>query len=138
VANLADEPSTRLTPERPVSIKRFVPIRKHYLFVCNNRRPDGGPRTSCQAQGSLELFAELKRAIGAAGLAQEQARCVQTGCLDCCDDGPAVLLEPEHVVYGKVQLSDVPEIVDGLRTGIPVRRLVVAAAAGEPERSKDT
>lgn len=105
-----------------------MPIRQHYLFVCNNRRPDDAPRTSCQAQGSLELFAELKRAIGAAGLAQEVARCVQTGCLDVCDEGPVVLIEPEHLVYGRVTLADVPEIVDGLKRGEPVRRLLVLRA----------
>ncbi|MGC4063566.1 MAG: hypothetical protein QM784_02735 [Polyangiaceae bacterium] len=33
---------------------------------------------------------------------------------------------PNHVVYGKVQLSDVPDIVEGLRSGVPVQRLVVA------------
>ena len=110
---------------------RIVTIRQHYLFVCNNRRPDGAPKKSCQAQGSIEVFAALKSAIAEAGLAQEVARCVQTGCLDLCDDGPVVLIEPDHLVYAHVAATDVPEIVEALRSGEPVQRLLKGAKSSE-------
>lgn len=100
-------------------------VRQKYLFVCNNRRPDDAPRPSCQGQGSLELFNELKSQLNAAGLAKTVARCCQTGCLDLCDHGPVVLVEPDHVVYGNVGIADIAEIVESVRTGQPVERLVV-------------
>jgi (2Fe-2S) ferredoxin len=99
--------------------------RDHYLFVCNNRRPDDVPRPSCQKSGSLEVFAELKRQLAAAGLAKSVGRCCQTSCLDLCDHGPIVLVEPDHLAYGRIQLEDVPEIVESIRTGQPVVRLLV-------------
>lgn len=73
------------------------------------------------------MFSELKAQIASAGLAKAVARCCQTSCLDCCDDGPIVLVEPEHVVYGRVTVADVPDIVEAIRTGQPVVRLLVAA-----------
>jgi len=35
--------------------------------------------------------------------------------------------EPDHFFYGRVTVVDVPEIVDGLVKGQPVKRLVVTA-----------
>jgi hypothetical protein len=49
-----------------------------------------------------------------------------------------VLVEPDHFFYGRVTVADVPEIVDGLVKGQPVKRLVVTAdqhnGAGWDER----
>lgn len=102
-----------------------MPPHEHYLFVCNNRRPDDAPRPSCQAQGSLEVFAALKSQLAQAGLSKTVARCCQSSCLDLCLHGPNVLVEPEHLVYGHVRVEDVPEIVESLRTGRRVERLLV-------------
>jgi (2Fe-2S) ferredoxin len=38
-----------------------------------------------------------------------------------------VLVEPDHFFYERVTVADVPEIVDGLVKGQPVKRLVVTA-----------
>jgi (2Fe-2S) ferredoxin len=38
-----------------------------------------------------------------------------------------VLVEPDHFFYGRVRVADVPEIVDGLVTGEPVKRLLLTA-----------
>jgi (2Fe-2S) ferredoxin len=112
-----------------------VALKQHYLFVCNNRRPDGAPQGSCQARGSLDLFTALKAAIAQAGLAQEVARCVQSGCLGVCEAGPTILVEPDHFAYGHVKLEDVPAIVEGLRTGNPVTRLIVASGGALTEEA---
>jgi (2Fe-2S) ferredoxin len=118
----ADIPSQR----RSKAMDCAVSVREHYLFVCNNLRPPEAPRPSCQGSGSAAIFAELKKQIAAAGLAQSVARCCQTSCLDCCDDGPVVLVEPEHWMYTHVRAEDVPDIVESIRTGSPVRRLLAS------------
>jgi len=113
-----------------------VPPRNHYIFVCTNRRPDDDPRGSCAARGSLQLFAALKSEIARAGLAKVEARCCQSSCLDHCAEGPIVLLEPEHVVYKHVTLGDVADIVEALRVGSRVDRLVAkSASSGGNEES---
>jgi (2Fe-2S) ferredoxin len=70
----------------------------------------------------------LKEAVAARGLAKLEARVCTSSCLDQCETGVTVLVEPDHFFYGRVTVADVPEIVDGLVKGRPVKRLVVTAA----------
>jgi (2Fe-2S) ferredoxin len=69
----------------------------------------------------------LKEQIAARGLSKLEARVCTSSCLDECATGATVLVEPDHFFYGHVNVADVPEIVDGLVTGQPVRRLMVTA-----------
>jgi (2Fe-2S) ferredoxin len=101
--------------------------RKRYLFVCINRRADDNPKGCCAARDSEEVYRALKGEVAARGLAKLQARVCTSSCLDRCETGVTVLVEPDHFFYGRVTAADVPEIVDGLVTSQPVKRLVVTA-----------
>ena len=101
--------------------------RKRYLFVCINRRGEDNPKGCCAAKDSEEVYKALKEEIVARGLAKLEARVCTSSCLDQCDKGVTVLVEPDHFFYGRVTVADVPEIVDGLIKGQPVKRLVVTA-----------
>jgi (2Fe-2S) ferredoxin len=90
-------------------------LRKRYLFVCNNRRPDGAPKGSCAALGSADVHAALKEQLGDAGLAKLDARPCTSSCLDVCSQGVTILVEPDHVFLGKVTVEDVPAIVAALK-----------------------
>jgi (2Fe-2S) ferredoxin len=95
---------------------------ERHLFVCTNRRPDGG-KPSCGARGAAVLAA-LE-----AGLAAHPALCASvsvtgSACLGPCFDGPTVVAYPEAVWYGHVAPWDVAEIIDQhLAAGRPVERL---------------
>jgi (2Fe-2S) ferredoxin len=53
-----------------------------------------------------------------------EIRAQKTGCLDTCGMGPSVVVYPEGVWYGNVQLSDIKEIVEShLINDQPVDRL---------------
>jgi len=101
--------------------------RKRYLFVCINRRAEDNPKGCCAAKNSEEVYRALKGEIAARGLAKLEARVCTSSCLDRCATGVTVLVEPDHFFYGRVTAADVPEIVDGLSTGQPVKRLVPTA-----------
>ena len=73
------------------------------------------------------MYKALKAEIGARGLAKLDARVCTSSCLDQCDTGVTVLVEPDHFFYGHVTVADVPEIVDGLVNGQPVKRLVITS-----------
>ena len=73
------------------------------------------------------MYRALKGEVFARGLAKLEARVCISSCLDQCDTGVTVLVEPDHFFYGRVSVADVPEIVDGLVTGQPVKRLMVTA-----------
>src|SRR4029453_1021697 len=99
--------------------------RKRYLFVCINRRADDNPKGCCAAKDSEEVYRALKGEVAARGLAKLEARVCTSSCLDQCETGVTVLVEPDHLFYGRVTLADVPEIVDGLVKDQPVKRLVL-------------
>ncbi len=99
--------------------------RRHYLFACVNRRPDGAPKGSCAARNSEAIHAALKARLKERGLAAECARACTSSCQDVCWAGPTIFVAPEGYVYGRVKLEDVEEIVDALERGERVERLVL-------------
>jgi (2Fe-2S) ferredoxin len=101
--------------------------RKRYLFVCINRRAKDNPKGCCSTKDSENVYKALKEQIAARGIAKFEARVCSSSCLDQCETGVTVLVEPDHFFYGRVSVADVPEIVDGLVTGQPVKRLMVTA-----------
>src|SRR6476620_3450084 len=101
--------------------------RKRYLFVCLNRRGEDNPKGCCAAKDSGEVYKALKEEIAACGLAKLEARVCTSSWREQCDTGVTVLVESDHFVYGRVTVADVPEIVDGLVNGEPVKRLMVTA-----------
>jgi len=97
--------------------------QKH-IFICTNQRPDGAPRPCCGEQHGLALVTAFKKAIKDRNL-DAPIRAQRTGCFDFCESGPVVSVYPDGVFYGKVQLSDVDEIVEShIANGKPVERLI--------------
>ena len=105
--------------------------RKRYLFVCINRRADVNPKGCCAAKHSEEVYRALKEEVAARRLAKLEARVCTSSCLDQCETGVTVLVEPDHFFYGRVTVADVPEIVDGLVKNESVKRLVITADQNE-------
>lgn len=99
--------------------------RKRYLFVCVNRRPDGTPKGSCAARGSVELHDKLKGMLKQRGLAELQARACTSSCLDTCWAGPVIAVEPDGYFYGRVTEADLEDIVTGFERDERVERLVL-------------
>ncbi|HEX5491123.1 MAG TPA: (2Fe-2S) ferredoxin domain-containing protein [Candidatus Udaeobacter sp.] len=103
--------------------------RNRYLFVCVNRRAEDNPKGCCAARDSEEVYKALKEQVAVRGLAKLEARVCTSSCLDQCESGVTILIEPDHFFYGHVTVADVPEIVDGLVNNQRVKRLVVSAAS---------
>jgi (2Fe-2S) ferredoxin len=101
--------------------------RKRYLFVCINRRAEDNPKGCCATKDSEKVYRALKAEVAARGLATLEARVCTSSCLDQCDTGVTVLVEPDHFFSGRVTVADVPAIVDGLVNGQPVNRLLITA-----------
>lgn len=84
-------------------------IYKKHIFICTNQR-DPGARKCCGEQTGLEITTKFKKAIKDLNLPHE-IRAQRAGCFDLCEHGPNVVIYPEGVFYGHVQLADVDEIV---------------------------
>ena len=99
-------------------------LYQKHIFICTNQRPEGS-RVCCGEEKGLALTAAFKKSIKDKGLSTE-IRAQRTSCFDICEQGPNVIIYPEGTCYGKVQLSDVEEIVtEHLQNDRIVQRLVI-------------
>src|SRR4051812_24029481 len=87
-----------------------MPAYDHHLFICENTRPEGHPRGSCDPGGRQPLRDLFKRELKKAGLAGT-SRANHAGCLDQCEHGPTIAIYPRGLWYGRVTPDDVPRIV---------------------------
>ncbi|MDP6271125.1 MAG: (2Fe-2S) ferredoxin domain-containing protein [Alphaproteobacteria bacterium] len=98
------------------------PSLRYHVFCCTNQRPPEHERGSCQASGGIGLRNYLKDRVKELGL--EGVRINAAGCLNRCEEGPAVVVYPEGVWYRLQNKSDIEEIISGhLQGGEPVARL---------------
>lgn len=95
---------------------------KKHIFICTNQREG---RESCGEASGMRLVELFKKSIKDRNLHVE-VRAQRAGCLDVCEFGPALVVYPEGVFYGKVSENDVVEIVEShIVNDVPVERLKV-------------
>lgn len=80
----------------------------------------------CQSAKSEAVFQALAAEVSTRGL-ESRCRVRGVGCLGPCAGGPCVSLEPSGTMYGNVQPSDAPAIVEGLASS-PVAALEISTA----------
>lgn len=103
-------------------MKRY---NKH-IFICENKRPDGHPRGCCLDKGSAVIREHFKRRLKELGLNSE-VRANASGCLDACEFGVSVVVYPEQIWYGNINLEDVEEIIQShILNNQPVERLLIS------------
>lgn len=94
-------------------------FRSHVL-VC------GG--TGCTSSNSEAIMTELNEKLVKNQLDAE-VKVVQTGCFGLCEEGPIMVIYPEGTMYCRVDVKDVPEIVEEhLLKGRLVTRLLEASS----------
>lgn len=91
--------------------------KKYQVLVCGG----GG----CLSSGCTEVKNTLECEIEERGL-QERVQVVVTGCMGPCSLGPMIVVNPDGVLYKKVNVEDVAEIVkQHLISGKIVERLLM-------------
>jgi (2Fe-2S) ferredoxin len=88
-----------------------MPKFTSHIFVCCNRRAEGHSRGCCDQSGDEELRDAFKAEVRRHGLTPH-VRANKAGCLDQCELGPTVVIYPQQIWYGGVQLKDVERIVE--------------------------
>lgn len=94
--------------------------RKCSVLVCSG--------TGCTSSDSRQILEAFRREAAYCRI-EDQVDVVQTGCFGLCELGPVVIVYPEGAFYSRVQVKDVPELVEQhLLHGRPVERLIYAKA----------
>ena len=101
----------------------------HHVFMCNNTRPEGHPRGSCNARAAaaggvdkLRTYARVK----AQQMGIESFRFNGAGCFDRCEFGPNMVIYPEGVWYRFENEKDIDEILEThFKKGGRVERLML-------------
>ncbi len=95
---------------------RMAATDRTCLMIC------GG--TGCHATGSIAVKKALTEEIARRELS-EKILVVETGCNGFCAMGPILVVHPGEIFYQKLQVADIPELVEGhLIGGKPVERLL--------------
>jgi (2Fe-2S) ferredoxin len=96
--------------------------QKH-VFICTNQKD--APKKCCGEERGMALVDAFKNSLKEKGLNVE-IRAQKAGCLDVCGFGPSLVVYPEGIFYGNVQLTDIEEIIEShLVNNTPVERLVI-------------
>jgi (2Fe-2S) ferredoxin len=95
--------------------------RKHVL-VCT--------ASHCMQKGANTVAGRLRIDMKRKGLDTDVL--VNTcDSIDLCDIGPNIVVYPEQVIYSHVQVSDLKDIIEHLKGGEPVERLMLTADTPE-------
>ncbi len=88
-----------------------IPQPSFYIFKCQQSAPPGMPKPSCVRPDNQDLFQHLAQTLmqkGIIGTVQP----IQTGCLNRCNVGPVMLVEPGHVMYTGLDKEKITRIID--------------------------
>ena len=91
-----------------------VPQTEVYIFKCQQSAPPGMPKPSCVSQNdpeSAQLFQHLAQSLMMKGIIATVSP-IQTGCLNRCQQGPVMLVEPGHTMYVELTKEKIDRIVD--------------------------
>lgn len=58
------------------------------------------------------------------------------GTIDLCDIGPNLVIYPDNIIYRGVSVKDIPDVLEHLRGGPVVERLVVGPDAEEESQRR--
>ena len=88
-----------------------IPQPSFYIFKCQQSAPPGMPKPSCVTADTQDLFQHLAQTLmqkGIIGTVQP----IQTGCMNRCNAGPIMLVEPGHTMYVGLNKEKITRIIE--------------------------
>ena len=91
-----------------------MPQPAFYVFKCQQSAPPGMPKPSCVSQNnpeSQQLMQHLSQSLMMKGIIATVSP-IQTSCLNRCQQGPVILVEPGHTMYVGLTKEKIDRIVE--------------------------
>ena len=103
-----------------------IPQPAFYIFKCEQAAPPGMPKPSCVTDDTKDLFQHLGMTLMEKGLIAT-VQPVRTACLNRCQQGPVMLVEPGHFMYVELTKEKISRIIDEHIIGEkPVQEYLIA------------
>ena len=99
---------------------------KRHVMVCT--------AVHCSKLGAMDVAGRLRLAIIRQGLDAE-ILINNCGTIDLCDIGPNMVIYPDNIIYRGVTVKDIPEVVEYLKGGPVIERLLLSKDTSE-ERTR--
>jgi vanillate O-demethylase ferredoxin subunit len=104
--------------------KDTEPFIEAHILCCCNQRPEGHPRSCCADRGGRNFMEAIAERVAESGL--DNVTVTETGCMERCELGPAMVIYPDAVWYSYANEDDIDEIIEShLKGGQRVERLVL-------------
>ncbi len=88
-----------------------LPQPAFYIFKCEQSNPPGMPKPSCVTPQTQDLFQHLAQILMQKGIIAT-VQPIRTSCMNRCNVGPVMLVEPGHVMYAQLDKEKISRIVD--------------------------
>lgn len=102
-----------------------LPQPAFYIFKCEQSSPPGMPKPSCVGPDTQDLFQHLAQTLmqkGIIGTVQP----IRSACLNRCNAGPVMLVEPGHTMYTGLNKDKISRIIDEhIIGGRPVEEYII-------------
>ncbi|MEA2512494.1 MAG: hypothetical protein QOJ59_1981 [Thermomicrobiales bacterium] len=101
---------------------------KKHVLVCT--------ASHCAQKGANDVAGRLRLDVIRRGLDAE-ILVNNCGTIDLCDIGPNLVIYPDNVIYRGVTVKDIPEILEHLRGGPVVERLLLGPQTPEEQTRRE-
>jgi (2Fe-2S) ferredoxin len=102
-----------------------IPQPAFYIFKCEQSSPPGMPKPSCVNPQTQDLFQHLAQTLMQKGIIAT-VQPVRTACLNRCNAGPVMLVEPGHTMYTGLTKEKIDRIIDEhIMGGTPVEEYII-------------
>ena len=102
-----------------------IPQPAFYIFKCEQSSPPGMPKPSCVNPQTQDLFQHLAQTLMQKGIIAT-VQPIRTACLNRCNVGPVMLVEPGHFMYVGLNKEKIERIIDEhIIGGTPVEEYII-------------
>ena len=88
-----------------------IPQPAFYIFKCEQSAPPGMPKPSCVNPQTQDLFQFLAQTLMQKGI-MGTVQPIRTSCMNRCNAGPIMLVEPGHTMYVGLDKAKIERIID--------------------------
>lgn len=102
-----------------------IPQPAFYIFKCEQSSPPGMPKPSCVNPQTQDLFQHLAGTLMQKGIIAT-VQPVRSACLNRCNMGPVMLVEPGHTMYVGMTKEKIDRVIEEhIMGGKPVEEYII-------------